>query len=81
MTRRSQEHASAYARLLPEGAPQRRRPPPVAPEAIAHGIFELTFHHAARNKVEELLHVRPLATYLAMAPFLGVSEAADVAAQ
>jgi AcrR family transcriptional regulator len=79
MTKRSQEHASAYARLLLEGAPQRRRPPPVAPEAIVHGIFELAFHHAAQNKVEELLHVRPIAIYLTMAPFLGVSEAADAA--
>lgn len=79
MMKRTHEHTKVYARLLLEGAPQRRRPPNVAPEAIAHGIFELVFHHAAQNKVQELLQVRPIATYLAIAPFIGVSEAADAA--
>jgi AcrR family transcriptional regulator len=80
MTRRIQEHAAAYARLLFEGAPQRRRPPQVAPEAIVHGIFELAFHHSAQHKVEDLLHFSPMAAYLAMAPFVGASEAAELAA-
>ena len=79
VTRRVHEHAHAYSRLLLEGAPQRRRPPRIAPEAIVHGLFELAFHHAAEHKVEELLHVTPLAAYLTMAPFLGVSDAAAVA--
>ncbi|HEY5194266.1 MAG TPA: TetR/AcrR family transcriptional regulator [Solirubrobacteraceae bacterium] len=80
MTRRTHEHAGAYARLLLEGAPQRRRPPRIAPEAIAHGIFELAFHQAAQHKVEGLLHLGPVATYLTLAPFLGASEAAEAAA-
>ncbi len=79
LARRTQEHANAYARLLLDDAPRRRRPPKVAPEAIVHGVFELAFHYAAEHKVEELLRVSPLATYLTMAPFLGVSEAADLA--
>lgn len=79
LMRRVDEHASAYARLLLEGAPKRRRPPKIAPEAIIQGLFELAFHYAAQNKVEELLHITPIASYLAMAPFLGVSEAAEAA--
>jgi AcrR family transcriptional regulator len=81
MTRRTYEHADAYARLLLEGAPQRRRPPHIAPKAILHGLFELAFYHSARRRVEELLPLAPIATYLAMAPFLGVNEAAEAAAQ
>jgi AcrR family transcriptional regulator len=80
LVRRTHEHASAYARLLLEGAPQRRRPPAIAPEAIVHGLFELAFHHAAQHKVRDLLHLTPIATYLTMAPFLGISDAADAAA-
>jgi AcrR family transcriptional regulator len=81
MARRTHEHAGAYARLLFDGAPQRRRPPEIAPEAIVHGIFELAFHHATENTVEQLLHLIPAMEYLALAPFLGISEAAEVAAQ
>jgi AcrR family transcriptional regulator len=69
-------HAAAYARLLLDDAPQRRRPAPVAPEAIGHGLFELAFHHAARHKIADLPRVAAEATYLAMAPFLGAAEAA-----
>jgi AcrR family transcriptional regulator len=79
MVRRAHEHAEAYARLLLEGAPQRKRPPQITPEATMHGIFELAFHHAAEHKVEDLARAAPEAAYLALAPFVGVSEAADVA--
>jgi AcrR family transcriptional regulator len=79
MTRRTHEHADAYARLLLDGAPQRKRPPAIAPEATVHGIFELAFHYAAQEKVPELLRVTREASYLALAPFVGVTEAANVA--
>jgi len=79
MVRRAHEHAGAYARLLLDGAPQRKRPPEITPEATMHGIFELAFHHAAEHKVQELLCAAPEAAYLALAPFIGVSEAAEVA--
>ena len=36
MVRRAHEYAEAYARLLLEGAPQRKRPPEIAPEATMH---------------------------------------------
>jgi AcrR family transcriptional regulator len=80
MTRRTHEHAGAYARLLFDGAPQRRRPPPIAPEAIVHGLFELAFHYAAQDKAAELPSVTSEATYLALAPFVGVTEGAEAAA-
>jgi AcrR family transcriptional regulator len=79
MARRTHEHAAGYARLLLDGAPQRRRPPAIAAEATAHGLFEIAFHHAAQRKVTELPHVAPVASYLALAPFVGVAEAAQAA--
>ena len=79
MARRTYEHAGAYAHLLLDQAPQRRRPPAIAPEAIVHGLFELTFHYAALNEASELPKVTNEAVYLALAPFVGVTEAAEVA--
>lgn len=79
MTRRTHEHAGAYARLLLDGAPKRRRPPHVAREATVHGLFELAFHHAVEDKATELRDATSEAVYLTLAPFLGVTEAAEVA--
>jgi AcrR family transcriptional regulator len=79
MGMRCHEHASAYARLMLEGAPQRRRPPLQAPRMVIHGLFELVYRHAARNRAEDLPRVSQEATFLVLAPFLGVTEAADVA--
>jgi AcrR family transcriptional regulator len=81
MASRAYAHTGAYARLLLDGAPQRRRPPPVAAEAAVHGLFELAFHHAAQHKTTELPRVASEATYLALAPFVGVTEAAQAAAE
>lgn len=80
MAERMHEHVGGYTRLLLEDAPQRRRPPEVAPEAAVHGLFELAFHHAAQGRVAELIGVGREAAYLVLAPFLGVSEAAELAA-
>jgi AcrR family transcriptional regulator len=79
MARPLREHTAAYARLMLDGAPQRRRPAPVVPEAVVHGLFELTFAHAAKGTTAELPRVANEATYLTLAPFLGVREAAEVA--
>jgi AcrR family transcriptional regulator len=78
MTRRAHEHAVGYTRLLLDGAPQRRRPPQIAPEAAVQGLFELAFHHAIQERAQELMRVTREATYLALAPFLGVTEAAEL---
>jgi TetR/AcrR family transcriptional regulator len=80
LMRRTQEHAGAYARLLLDGAPQRRRPPAIAAEATIHGLFELAFHHAAQHKIPELPLITREATYLALAPFVGVTKAAAAVA-
>jgi AcrR family transcriptional regulator len=80
MTKRTHEHAAAYARLLLDGAPKRRRPPAIAPEAAVHGIFELVFHYAAKHEVAQLPSVAREASYLTLAPFIGVTEAAEIAA-
>jgi len=76
MARRTCEQAAAYARLLLDGAPQRRRPPALAPQAIVNSLFELAFTHAADGRTEQLPASGEYATYLALAPFLGVTEAA-----
>jgi AcrR family transcriptional regulator len=80
MAKRTHEHVAAYTRLLLEDAPQRRRPPEVAPEAAVHGLFELAFHYAVQHRATELLGVTREVGYLILAPFVGVSEAAETAA-
>lgn len=80
MAQRTHEHIAAYARLLFDGAPQRRRPPLIAPEAAVHAIVELGFHHAARHTVGELRSISNEIAYLALAPFVGVTEAVETAA-
>lgn len=78
MARRMHQHVGGYTRLLLEDAPQRRRPPEVAPEAAVHGLFELAFHYAVQHRASELIAATREATYLVLAPFLGVSEAAEL---
>jgi AcrR family transcriptional regulator len=80
MAERMHEHVAGYTRLLLENAPQRRRPPEVAPEAAVQGLFELAFHYAVQHRAAELLGVTREAAYLMLAPFVGVSEAAEAAA-
>ena len=77
--RRSNEHMAAYAQLMLDGAPQRRSPPPAAPATIVQGLAELAYGHIAHGRVAELPRAAPQAAYLALAPFLGVTEAAEVA--
>jgi AcrR family transcriptional regulator len=79
MAHRTHQHVTAYARLLLDGAPQRRRPPTLAAEAIAHSLFELAFTHAASGRTAQLPAASEYATYLALAPYLGVTEAAKSA--
>jgi AcrR family transcriptional regulator len=80
MAERMHEQVTGYTSLLFADAPQRRRPPEVAPEAAVHGLFELAFHYATQNRAAELMGVGREAAYLMLAPFLGVSEAAELAA-
>jgi AcrR family transcriptional regulator len=75
MAHRTNQHVAAYARLLLDGAPRRRHPPALAAEAIAHSLFELAFTYAASGRTSQLPAAEEYATYLALAPFLGVTEA------
>lgn len=79
MATRHNEQASSYARLIFHGAPLRRRPPAITAEAIAHGLFELAYAYAANNRVAQLPATAVQTTYLALAPYLGVTDAAKYA--
>ncbi|MGA9285481.1 MAG: TetR/AcrR family transcriptional regulator [Solirubrobacteraceae bacterium] len=80
MAKRMHEQAGAYARLMLDGAPQRRRPPAIAPEATVQSIFELAFYQATKDQVPKLSSLSREITYLALAPYLGVTDAAELAA-
>jgi AcrR family transcriptional regulator len=71
----------AFARLLVPGAEQTHGlvPPAVTVEAIAGGLFELALHYALEGRIAELPELVPTATYIALAPFVGGEEAAQVA--
>jgi AcrR family transcriptional regulator len=78
MAQRTHEHAAAYAQLLFGGAPQRRRPPSLTPEAVVQAIFELAFTFAANGQATQLPAMVEQVVYLALAPYLGTGEAAKV---
>lgn len=74
----------AFAQMLIPGldeVPAAARPPAVTIEAVAGGIFEICLRHAELRRIQELPGSTALATYLALAPFLGGDEAARIAAQ
>jgi len=77
--RRTNEHAIRYAQLMFDGAPRRRRPPEILPEAIVHGLFELVYCHVTQDRLAELPLAAAQATYLALAPFVGVRDAGKLA--
>jgi AcrR family transcriptional regulator len=73
---------SSYAQMLIPGLEQatpNEGPPAIAIEAIAGGLFELCFHYAARGQIRALPEIAVVATYIALAPFVGAEEAARVA--
>lgn len=78
MVKRVHEQADAYARLMFDGAPQRKRPPAITPQATVQGLFELAFHQAAQDQIPELSALSREASYLALAPYLGVTDAAEL---
>jgi AcrR family transcriptional regulator len=52
-------------------------PPPAALDALSATIFEIGYRHARDRKLELLPRLTPHATYLVLAPFLGVEAAND----
>jgi hypothetical protein len=81
---RSNLGVDALARMLVPGLEEAPRQIPRAPvtiEAIAGGIFELCLHYPFEARIGEVPELVRSATYVALAPFLGGSEAARVALQ
>jgi AcrR family transcriptional regulator len=79
---RSNIGVAAFARMLIPGleeAPGQSALSPVTIEAIAGGIFDLCLHYAFQGRIGELPELVPSATYVALAPFLGIRDAARVA--
>jgi AcrR family transcriptional regulator len=74
--------ATSYLQMLLPGldhSPNGNRPPDVAVQAIAGGLFELMLHHALQYRMHELPTMVPRATYFALAPFIGAEAAGEVA--
>jgi AcrR family transcriptional regulator len=53
----------------------------VALDALAGGIFELCLSYAVQGHIGELSELLPVATYFALAPFIGIEEAGRVATE
>jgi AcrR family transcriptional regulator len=81
-TERATKGITSYARMLIPGFEEtssEERPPDVAVEAIAGGLYELCLHHALQRRMHELPLLVPRATYFALAPFIGADAAGAVA--
>lgn len=85
-TRSAAEHATdglaAYAAMLTPGAERATDlvlPPAVTIEAIAGGLSELCLTYALMGHIASLSELLPLATYFALAPFIGLEQAGRVA--
>jgi AcrR family transcriptional regulator len=71
-----------YGQLLAPGfeeASSGVAPPELAVEAIAGGIFELCLAYTAQGHAQQLTELTPWVIYFALAPFIGIEEAARVA--
>jgi len=76
---RASEHAAAYARVMFSGAPRQRRPVALAAALSSHALIELVFRAAVNDRLDELPRAGAEATYLALAPFVGVTVAGEAA--
>ncbi len=52
---------------------------PVAAEAIGGAIYSMIYDQVRRGATESMQEIAPLATYVTLAPFIGVEEACAVA--
>jgi hypothetical protein len=52
---------------------------PVAAEAIAGAINSMIYDQVRRGAIESMAELAPLATYVTLAPFIGIEEACAVA--
>jgi AcrR family transcriptional regulator len=65
--------------ILEEGAHENPEVPPIAPEAILGGIIALARRQLLRKGAESLPSLAPVATYIALAPYIGADEACTAA--
>jgi AcrR family transcriptional regulator len=65
--------------LLAHGYEVEPKASPIAAEAVGGAIYALTYHQVLAGGPESLPEIVPLATYIALTPFLGPAEAARVA--
>jgi AcrR family transcriptional regulator len=52
---------------------------PIAGEAIGGAIYSMIYDQVRRGAIQSLQELAPLATYVTLAPFIGVEEACEVA--
>lgn len=81
--RRRDRLIARFAELLQPGfdrAPSGRRPPAMVGEAIGGGIYELVRSYAVELRLTDLPTAAPDATVVALAPFVGAADAAELAA-
>jgi AcrR family transcriptional regulator len=65
--------------LLSQGYELEPEASPIAAEAIGGAVYALTYDQVLEGGVESLPEIAPLATYIALTPFLGPAEAVRVA--
>jgi len=65
--------------LLAPGYERRPDASPIAAEAIGGAIYSMIYERVKRGEGEKVQEVGPLATYVALAPFLGAGEACAIA--
>ncbi|HYJ00367.1 MAG TPA: helix-turn-helix domain-containing protein [Thermoleophilaceae bacterium] len=76
---RRDEAIETFAALLEPGYELAPETPRVASEAIGGAIYDLIYEQIRERGAERLLELLPIATFVALAPFTGVEEAAAVA--
>jgi AcrR family transcriptional regulator len=67
------------ARVLDEGRHENTAVPAITAEVITGGIVALARRHFLRKGAESLPSLAPIATYIALAPYLGAAEACAAA--
>jgi AcrR family transcriptional regulator len=65
--------------LLVPGYEREPNASPLAGEAITGAIYEMIYHQVKLGGAESMQEITPLATYMALAPFVGAHEACIVA--
>jgi len=77
-----ERYLSSFATLLDSGPTRPQLRPsmsPISSHAIVGGIYEIIRQEINHNRTHKLEELAPTLTYIALAPFVGVVEAAEVA--